>query len=187
VDAQYTPPTHPKFPPSVSSRPENWSLLCKLEFTSTLVDRQAYFYYSRRTCMKSHSPRDKAFMSVFAQKLRDRREKAKESENVSYEEFARKLGLTRAGLLKYLKEENVPSPQMLETIYRVWGVQVGYGDLDTKLIKSRARRNRRSSEAQMLLPLAIEDLTNENITVELTRKKPSGIELNLSILFRRAN
>ncbi len=135
--------------------------------------------------MKSHSPRDKAFMNVFAQKLRDRREKAKESENVSYEEFARKLGLTRAGLLKYLKEQNVPSPQMLETIYRVWGVQVGYGELDTRLIKSRARRNKESSEAQMLLPFAIENLTNENITVELTRKRPSGIELNLSIFFRR--
>lgn|SRR5438552_675675 len=137
--------------------------------------------------MKKHSPRDKAFMKSFAEKLRKRREKAKQSEGVTYEEFAKKLGLTRAGLLKYLKEENVPSPQMLETVFRVWGVQVGYGDLDMKLIKERAKRNRQSSEAQMLLPLAIESLTDQNITVELTEKKPSAIELNLKILFRQAN
>lgn len=136
--------------------------------------------------MKRHSPRDKAFMKVFADKLRARREKAKREDKVPYEEFAKRVGLTRAGLLKYLNEENVPSPQVLETVYRVWGVQVGYGDLDLNLIKTRAKQNKRSSEAQMLLPLAIEGLTSQNITVELAEKKSSSIELNLKIAFKRA-
>lgn len=135
--------------------------------------------------MKRHSPRDKAFMKAFADKLRARRKQAKEEENVSYEEFANRVSLTRAGLLKYLNEENVPSPQVLETIYRVWGVQVGYGDLDLALINARAKQNKRSDEAQMLLPLAIEDLTSQNVSVELTKKRSSGIELNLKIAFKR--
>jgi transcriptional regulator with XRE-family HTH domain len=137
--------------------------------------------------MKPHSPRDKAFMKAFARKLRQRRDKAKHSEGVSYEEFAKRLGLTRAGVLKYLNEENVPSPQMLEKIHSVWGVQVGYGELDITLIKERAKRNKKSAEAQMLLPFAIENLSDENIVVELAQKKPSSIELNLRILFKRAN
>src|SRR5689334_8921595 len=114
--------------------------------------------------MKRHTQRDRAFMKVFAEKLRARREKAKREEDVSYEEFANRVGLTRAGLLKYLNEENVPSPQVLEIIHRIWGVQVGYGDLDLALIKTGAKQNKRSSEAQMLLPLAIEDLTKRDIT-----------------------
>lgn len=135
--------------------------------------------------MKRHSPRDKAFMKAFADKLRARRQQAKDEENVPYEEFAKRVGLTRAGLLKYLNEENVPSPQVLETIYRVWGVQVGYGDLDLALINTRAKQNKRSDEAQMLLPLAIEDLTSQNVSVELTKKRSSSIELNLKIAFKR--
>lgn len=133
--------------------------------------------------MKSHSPRDKAFMKAFAEKLRQRREKAKKFENVSYEEFANKLGLTRAGVLKYLNQENVPSPQMLEKVQSEWGVQVGYGDLDVNLIKKRAKRDKTSSEAQMLLPIALENLTDQNISVELSGKKPNAIELNVTIRF----
>jgi len=126
-------------------------------------------------------------MEAFAKKLRARRKKAKDEENVSYEEFAKRVGLTRAGLLKYLNEENVPSPQMLEVVYRVWGVQVGYGDLDVSLIKTRAKQNKNSSEAQMLLPLAIDELTDRNITVELAKKQSSSIELNVKIAFRRSS
>jgi len=137
--------------------------------------------------MKRHSPRDKAFMKAFADKLRARREKAKREENVSYEEFAKRVGLTRAGLLKYLNQQSVPSPQVLEAVYRIWGIQVGYGDLDVSLIKTRAKQNRSSSEAQMLLPLAIEDLTERNITIELAKKQSSSIELNVKIAFRRSS
>ena len=137
--------------------------------------------------MKRHTQRDRAFMKVFAEKLRARRKKAKREEDVSYEEFANRVGLTRAGLLKYLNEENVPSPQVLEIIHRIWGVQVGYGDLDLALIKTGAKQNKRSSEAQMLLPLAIEDLTKRDITVELAKKQSSSIELNVKIAFRRTS
>lgn len=133
--------------------------------------------------MKPHSPRDIAFMEAFAKKLSKRRDDAKKKEGVSYEQFARKLGLTRAGVRNYLKEKNVPSPAMLEKVAAVWGVKVGYGDLDVELIKKRGRRNSFSSEAQMLLPLALESLTDRNIQVELAEKKANAIELNVTITF----
>jgi hypothetical protein len=63
------------------------------------------------------------------------------------------------------------------------GVEVKYGDLDAGLIKTRAKKDNTSPEAQMILPLAIENLTDQNITVEVGRKKPNAIELNVTIKF----
>ncbi len=132
--------------------------------------------------MKKHSPRDKAFMKVFADKLLKARETAKKIDGVSYEEFAQRLGVTRAGIHKYFNEENVPSLDILERA-KALGVEVKYGDLDAGLIKTRAKKDNASPEAQMILPLAIENLTDQNITVEVGRKKPNAIELNVTIKF----
>jgi transcriptional regulator with XRE-family HTH domain len=132
--------------------------------------------------MKKHSPRDKAFMRVFAEKLRKARENAKRVDGVSYEEFAKKLGVTRAGIHKYFNEENVPSLDILERA-KALGVEVKYGDLDVGLIKARAKRDNSSPEAQMILPLAIENLTDQNVTVEVGSRKPNAIELSVTIKF----
>ena len=67
-------------------------------------------------------------MEVFAQKLSQAREDAKRENGMSYEEFAHRLGVTRAGLHKYLNEENVPSLSILERA-KALGVEVGYGEL----------------------------------------------------------
>ncbi len=132
--------------------------------------------------MKKHSPRDTAFMKVFAEKLRKAREDAKKLEGVSYEEFAHKLGVTRAGIHKYFNEENVPSLDILERA-KTLGVEVKYGELDVGLITARAKRDDKSPEAQMLLPLAIESLTDQNVTIEVGSRKPNAIELNVTIRF----
>jgi transcriptional regulator with XRE-family HTH domain len=134
--------------------------------------------------MKSHSARDKEFMRVFAQKLSDARKKAKEQDGISYGEFAGKLGVTRAGISKYLNEKNVPSLDILERAKQL-GVEVKYGDLNVGVIKRRAKQNPGSPEAQMLLPLAIENLTDQNVHVEVSRRKPNGIELSVTISFSR--
>jgi len=132
--------------------------------------------------MKKHSLRDKAFMKVFAEKLLKARENAKKVDRVSYEEFAQKLGVTRAGIHKYLNEVNVPSLNILERA-KALGVEVKYGELDIGLIKARAKRDDSSPEAQMILPLAIENLTDQNVTIEVGSRKPNAIELNVTIKF----
>ena len=132
--------------------------------------------------MKKHLLRDKAFMKVFAEKLLKARENAKKVDRVSYEEFAQKLGVTRAGIHKYLNEENVPSLNILERA-KALGVEVKYGELDISLIKARAKRDGSSPEAQMILPLAIENLTDQNVTIEVGSRKPNAIELNVTIKF----
>lgn len=134
--------------------------------------------------MKGHSKRDRAFMRAFAEKLRRAREKAKDEGNISYEEFARRLGVTRAGIHKYFNQENVPSLDILERA-KALGVEVKYGDLDSSFIKKRAKDDHTSSEAQMLLPLALDALTDQDISVELAGKKQNAIELNVTITFVR--
>jgi transcriptional regulator with XRE-family HTH domain len=132
--------------------------------------------------MKKHSYRDKAFMKAFAEKLLKARENAKKADGISYEQFAQKLGVTRAGIHKYFNEENVPSLAILERA-KALGVEVKYGELDVGLIRARAKKDETSSEAQMLLPLAIENLTHQNVTIEVGPRKPNAIELNVTIKF----
>ncbi|MGD0468843.1 MAG: hypothetical protein ABSA54_10765 [Terriglobales bacterium] len=81
-----------------------------------------------------------------------------------------------------MKEKSVPSLDVLERARRL-GVEVNYGDLDVSLIKKRAKKDRNSPEAQMMLPLALESLTDQNITVEVGPRKPNAIELNVTIKF----
>lgn len=133
--------------------------------------------------MKKHSPRDKAFMKVFAEKLLQARENAKKVDGVSYEEFAHRLGVTRAGIHKYFNEENVPSLDILERA-KALGVEVKYGELDVGLIRARARKDDTSAEAQMILPLAIENLDDRDVTIEVGDRKPNAIALNVTIKFQ---
>jgi transcriptional regulator with XRE-family HTH domain len=121
-------------------------------------------------------------MEVFAEKLLKARKEAKRNNGTSYEEFAQRLGVTRAGLHKYLKQQNVPSLYILERA-KALGVEVGYGELNVPLIKKRARKDATSPEAQMMLPLAIETLTDRSITTEVVSRKPNAIELNVTIRF----
>jgi transcriptional regulator with XRE-family HTH domain len=132
--------------------------------------------------MKKHSPVDIAFMKSFAEKLSKARDKAKKDDGTTFERFAELLGVTRAGLHKYLKEKSVPSLDVLERARRL-GVEVKYGELDIDMIRKRARKDAASPEGQMILPLALENLSDQNISVELAPKKPNSIELNVTIRF----
>lgn len=121
-------------------------------------------------------------MKSFADKLAKARDKAKKNDGTSSEKFAELLGVTRAGLHKYLKEKSVPSLDVLERARRL-GVEVKYGELNVDLIQKRSKKDAASPEAQMILPLALENLTDQNISVELAPKKPNAIELNVTIRF----
>jgi transcriptional regulator with XRE-family HTH domain len=132
--------------------------------------------------MKPHSLADKAFLKKFAEELTKARDTAKKNTGISFADFATRLGMTRAGLHKYLKEKSVPSLDVLERA-RQLGVEVKYGDLDFNLIKRRAKKDRNSPEAQMMLPLALENLTDQNVTIEVGPRRPNAIELNVTIKF----
>ena len=121
-------------------------------------------------------------MKSFAEKLTKARDKAKKDDGTSFEKFAELLGVTRAGLHKYLREKSVPSLDILERARRL-GVEVKYGELNVDMIQKRAKKDAASPEAQMILPLALEHLTDQNISVELASKKPNAIELNVTIRF----
>ena len=46
-----------------------------------------------------------------------------------------------------------------------------------------ATLNLSNGTSQMILPLALENLTDQNISIELAPKKPNAIELNVTIRF----
>jgi hypothetical protein len=81
-----------------------------------------------------------------------------------------------------LNQENVPGLDILERA-KVLGVDEKYGDLDLDLMKACAKKDTTSPEAQMLLPLAIHGLTDQNILVEVGPRKPNEIALNVTIKF----
>jgi transcriptional regulator with XRE-family HTH domain len=134
--------------------------------------------------MKRHTAIDQAFMKTFAEKLTEARARAKKLDGTSFEKFAEMLGVTRAGLHKYLREKSVPSLDILARARRL-GIEVKYGELNIEMIKKRAKKDAASPEAQMILPLALENLTDQNISVELAPRKPNSIELNVTIRFSR--
>ena len=51
------------------------------------------------------------------------------------------------------------------------------------MIKKRAQKDAASPEAHMILPLALEHLTDQNTIVELAPKKPNAMQLNVTIRF----
>jgi transcriptional regulator with XRE-family HTH domain len=133
--------------------------------------------------MKKHSPADKAFIKAFAERL----EAAKTREtslprNLSVEEFAHKLGVTRAALHKYVHGRARPGLDVLERAKTEFGVEVKYGEIDIPLIKRRAKHGQ-SDELQMLLPFAIESLKAEDIEIRIAEKKNSRITLSVAIRF----
>ncbi|MGB7864713.1 MAG: helix-turn-helix transcriptional regulator [Candidatus Sulfotelmatobacter sp.] len=119
------------------------------------------------------------FIERFSKRLNEEYVKRKGSDA----EFARKLDVSRAALKKYLAGTAMPGVRTVALAYANLNINVSYGKFDAKMLRSRARSDRQSVEAQLLLPFAIESLREENIDIALVDKKPNRIELNLSIRF----
>jgi transcriptional regulator with XRE-family HTH domain len=128
---------------------------------------------------KPHQPEDLQFIEAFSKRLNEEYEKGACSDA----EFARKLDVSRPALQKYLKKAAMPGIRTVALAYSNLGINVSYGKFDAKHLCSRGRSNRRSVEAQLLLPFAIESLKQENIEIELVEKKPNRIAMNVSIRF----
>ena len=139
---------------------------------------------------KPLQPEDVRFIERFSNRLNEEYAKHKKTvegqtsdEKGSDAEFARKLDVSRAALKKYLAGRATPGLRTVALAYGNLGINVSYGKFDAKLLCARGRSNRRSPEAQLLLPFAIESLTQNDIEVELVKKKSNQIEMNLSIKF----
>ena len=128
---------------------------------------------------KPLEPEDLEFIDKFSKELNQRYEKHKGSDAA----FAKKLDVTRPALKKYLDGKAMPGVRTVALAFANLGINVNYGRFDAKQLCSRGRSNRKSIEAQLLLPFAIESLKQENIEVELVEKKKNRIAMNVSIRF----
>ena len=95
--------------------------------------------------------------------------------------FARRLGVDRGGLQRYLRKNAMPSLRTVVMAYREFGIVVPYAGLSTSgLVARHGRRRRRISELQMDLPLTIEAPSGE-IDVVIKKKAPQRFRLQLRV------
>ena len=95
--------------------------------------------------------------------------------------FARRLGVDRGGLQRYLRKNAMPSLRTVVMAYREFGIVVPYAGLPSSgLVTRNGRRRRRASELQMDLPLTIEAPSGE-IDVVIKKKAPQRFRLQLRV------
>ena len=124
---------------------------------------------------------DQEFGAEFAKRLRPFYKKALD-EGQTEKDFARRLGVDRGGLQRYLRTSAMPSFRTIVLAYREFGIAIPYSSTDSvPLVSGRARRRRRASELQMDLPLTIEAPQGE-INVIIKKKSPNRVRLQLRAL-----
>jgi len=100
---------------------------------------------------------------------------------LSVEEFARTLGITRAGVYKILAGTTIPSLRVLRNARKYWGLRLNYGELGDSYIKAK-----RTDPRQMEIQFSISDISKEQI--EVARFSPKGensLELVIKIDFSK--
>jgi transcriptional regulator with XRE-family HTH domain len=123
---------------------------------------------------------DQQFGEDFASKLRPLYARAIASGETE-KSFAKKLGVDRGGLQRYLKKHAMPSLRTLVFAYQQFGIAVPYaGSAIDPIVSKRDKKNRRPSELQMNLPLTIE-ATEGEISLVIKKKSPSRYRLQLSV------
>ncbi len=121
---------------------------------------------------------DRQFGAEFARRLRPFYEKAL-ADGQTEREFARRLGVDRGGLQRYLRTSAMPSFRTIVLAYREFGIAIPYASTDSaSLVSGRGKRRRKTSVLQMDLPLTIEAPQGE-INVLIKRRSPQRIRLQL--------
>jgi transcriptional regulator with XRE-family HTH domain len=124
---------------------------------------------------------DRQFGAEFAKRLRPFYERAL-TDGQTEKEFARRLGVDRGGLQRYLRTSAMPSFRTIVLAHREFGIAIPYADTESAvLVSGRGKRRRKTSELQMVLPLTIEAPQGE-IDVVIKRKGPQRIRLQLRAL-----
>jgi transcriptional regulator with XRE-family HTH domain len=128
---------------------------------------------------------DQQFGMEFAKRLRPFYEGAL-ALGQTEKEFAKRLGVDRGGLQRYLRTNAMPSFRTIVLAYREFGISIPYAGTEPgPLISRTGRRRRRTSDLQMDLPLTIEAPQGE-ITVVIKKKTPQRIRLQLRALKARS-
>lgn len=125
---------------------------------------------------------DRQFGVEFAKRLRPVYDRALASGQTE-KEFARRLGVDRGGLQRYLRANAMPSFRTIVLAYREFGIAIPYAGTESTSLVSRKARRRRASELQMDLPFTIEAPHGE-ISIAIKRKSPQRIRLQLRALRR---
>ncbi|MGA9042656.1 MAG: hypothetical protein WB421_19140 [Terriglobales bacterium] len=123
---------------------------------------------------------DQQFGVEFAKRLRPLYEKALR-DGQTEKEFARRLGVDRGGLQRYLRTGAMPSFRTIVLAYREFGIAIPYANTESRALVSKRGRRRKISALQMDLPLTIEAPDGE-ISVVIKRKSPQRIRLQLRAL-----
>ena len=126
---------------------------------------------------------DQQFGAEFARRLRPFYKEALDRGGTE-KEFARRLGVDRGGLQRYLTKHAMPSFQTIVRAYREFGIVIPYAGTETgALVSGKSKRRRKTSELQMDLPLTIEAPQGE-INVVIKKKSPQRVRLRLRALKR---
>ena len=126
---------------------------------------------------------DQQFGAEFAKRLRPFYERAL-ADGKTEKEFARRLGVDRGGLQRYLRTSAMPGFRTIVLAYREFGIAIPYANTESALLVSgKGKRRPKTSELQMDLPLTIEAPHGE-ISVVIKRKSPQRIRLQLRAVRR---
>jgi transcriptional regulator with XRE-family HTH domain len=120
---------------------------------------------------------DQQFGAEFAKQLKPFYEKAI-ADGQTEKEFARRLGVDRGGLQRYLRTSAMPSFRTIVLAYRKFGITIPYASTESLPLVSGKGKRRKISGFQMDLPLTIETPQGE-INVVIKRKSPQRIRLQL--------
>ena len=124
---------------------------------------------------------DQQFGAEFAKRLRPFYDKAL-AKGQTEKEFARRLGVDRGGLQRYLRTNAMPSFRTIVRAYREFGIAIAYANTEsTSLVAGRRKRRPKTSEFQMELPLIIEAPHGE-ISVVIKKKTAQRVRLQLRVV-----
>ena len=125
---------------------------------------------------------DKQFGADFAKRLKPFYDRSVPSE-LTEKEFARRLGVDRGGLQRYLRQHAMPSFRTIVLAYREFGISIPYSGVETQsLISRKSKRRKGASELQMDLPLTIEAPQGE---IDIVVKKKTSQRFRLQLRVRK--
>jgi len=123
---------------------------------------------------------DQQFGVEFARRLKPFYDKAI-ADGQTEKAFAKRLGVDRGGLQRYLQKHAMPSHRTVVLAHREFGISIPYAGVETHALTSkRGRKSRLSSVLQMDLPLTIEAPQGE-ISVVVKKKTAQRYRLQLHV------
>ncbi len=128
--------------------------------------------------MKS-TPDDEKFAADFGRELKRHYELATQASNLSDEQFAATLDVSRPALRKYLQGKATPCLRVIVLAFTQYGINVPY--IGTPLFGTRAGRKSASASRQLILPFSVQASNADIIETSLDRKGPHAFEVRIRL------